>query len=140
MQNSTTSAKPNIEKKWCFIDATDKILGKVAEEASVVLIGKDNPEYAPNQNMGGVVVITNAEKIKVTGGKMDKKIYYHYTGFPGGLREQKLKDVYAKDPTKILEKAINGMLPKNRLRSERMNNLHIYKGSEHPHKAQEGKK
>lgn len=132
----TTAPKKELIKKWYFYDATNRVLGMLASDIAKILIGKNNPMFAPNQNTGGVVVVTNVEKIAITGNKTKKKTYIHYTGFPGGLREQKFEDVYAKDPRQILIKAVQGMLPKNRLRAERLRNLHVYVGSEHPHQAQ----
>lgn len=137
MINKTTTAKKAQNKTWYFYDATNKVLGMLAADIAKILIGKNNPEYSPNQNTGGVVVVTNAEKIALTGNKMKKKVYIHHTGFPKGLREEKIEKILEKDPTRILVTAVTGMLPKNKLRSERLNNLHVYAGPEHPHKAQE---
>ena len=109
----------------------------LAADIAKILIGKNNPEYSPNQNTGGVVVVINAEKIALTGNKMKKKVYIHHTGFPKGLREEKIEKILENNPTRILVSAITGMLPKNKLRSERLTNLHGYAGPEHPHKAQE---
>lgn len=121
---------------WYFIDAENKILGQVATEAAKVLMGKTKANYTPNINTGDKVVITNAEKIAVTGKKLTDKIYTHYTGFPKGLREISLGEVLKKRPTDVLKMAISGMLPKNKLRDVRINNLYIYVGPEHPHKGQ----
>ena len=137
MINKTTSAKKTQNRKWYFYDATNKVLGMLAADIAKILIGKNNPEFSPNQNTGGIVVVTNAEKIALTGNKMKKKVYMHHTGFPKGLREEKIEKILEKDPAQILERAVKGMLPKNKLQSERLTNLHVYAGPEHPHKAQE---
>ena len=137
MINKTTAAKKTQNRKWYFYDATNKVLGMLAADIAKILIGKNNPEYSPNQNTGGVVVVINAEKIALTGNKMKKKVYIHHTGFPKGLREEKIEKILENNPTRILVSAITGMLPKNKLRSERLTNLHVYAGHEHPHKAQE---
>lgn len=129
----------NIKKQWHFVDATDKVLGRFATEVAKILIGKNKAEYTPNANIGDKVVITNAEKILTTGKKTTDKIYYHHTGFPGGLRSETLGSLKERKPEQVLKRAILGMLPKNKLRAERIKNLYIYKGSEHPHKAQEVK-
>lgn len=139
-KNKTYAPNANkVEKKWHFIDATDKTLGRLAAQIAPLLLGKNKPEYAPNAELGDKVVITNAEKIRVTGKKETDKIYYHHTGFPGGIREETLGKLRDRKPTEILKRAIIGMLPKNKLRQERMENLYIYKGSEHPHTAHENK-
>ena len=137
MINKTTAAKKTQNRTWYFYDATNKVLGMLAADIAKMLIGKNNPEYSPNQNTGGIVVVTNAEKIALTGNKMKKKEYIHHTGFPKGLREEKIEKILETNPTRILIAAVTGMLPKNKLRSERLNNLHVYAGPEHPHKAQE---
>lgn len=140
--NKNKTFAPNaekIKKEWHFVDATDKVLGRFASEIAKILIGKNKATYTPNANLGDKVVITNAEKIQVSGKKMTDKIYYHHTGFPGGLRSESLKHLKERKPEQILKRAILGMLPKNKLRAERIKNLYVYKGSEHPHKAQEVK-
>ena len=124
------------EDKWHLIDANDQILGDVATKISNILIGKNKPEFTPNQNWGDKVVVINAEKIKVTGKKMVDKKYIHYTGYPGGLRSENLESLLSRRPTEVLRKAVSGMLPKNKLRKTRLASLHIYTGEEHPHQAQ----
>ncbi len=137
INNRTTSTKKITNRKWYFYDASNKVLGKLAADIAKVLIGKNTPSFSPNQNTGGVVVVTNAEKIVLTGNKMKSKTYTHHTGYPKGLRVEKIQKVFEKDPRQILIRAVEGMLPKNKLRKERMSNLHVYVGPEHPHKAQE---
>lgn len=141
MQNKTFAPNPhNYAKEWHFIDATDQVLGKLATKVAKMLLGKNKAEFTPNQDMGDAVVITNAGKIAVTGGKEDKKIYYRYTGYPGGLREEKYSYLMAKNAANVVRKSISGMLPKNKLRKVRLSNLFIYTENEHPHQAQEVKK
>ena len=110
------------EDKWHLIDANGQILGEVATKISNILIGKNKPEFTPNQNWGDKVVVVNAEKIKVTGKKMVDKKYIHYTGYPGGLRSENLESLLSRRPTEVLRKAVSGMLPKNKLRKIRITN------------------
>ena len=136
--NKNKTFAPNANKmikNWHFMDATDKILGRFATEVTVLLMGKNKPEYAPNADLGDKVVITNAEKILVTGNKLKDKIYYHHTGFPGGIKSETLEKLKERRPEEVLRRAIVGMLPKNKLRAHMVKNLYIYKGTEHPHKA-----
>ncbi len=133
---TTTIKIENDNKKWFIIDADGKILGKVAVRVADKLRGKDKPTFSPHLDNGDFVVIINAEKIKLSGNKKDQKVYYSHSGYPGGLKEKPYKKMLDETPEKILEKAINGMLPKNRLRKVFMKKLKIYKGEEHPHEAQ----
>jgi len=129
----------NIKEKkeeWYLIDAKDQTLGRIAQKIASILMGKNKAEFTPNQNWGGKVVVINAEKIKVTGKKMKDKKYIHYTGYPHGLRTESLESLISRKPTEALRKAVSGMIPKNKLRKQRMANLYIYAGEEHPHKAQ----
>lgn len=135
----TTTPKRPEHAKWHFIDATDQVLGKMAVKVAKILAAKDRAEYTPNVNFGDKVVITNAEKVKVTGNKELGKIYQWHTMYPKGLREATYKQKFDKDPTEVVERAIRGMLPKNRLQDIRMSNLYVYKGAEHPHTAWEKK-
>lgn len=135
--NNTTVL--NLQKRdipWRLIDANDQILGKIAVKITDALIGKDKATYLPNQNWGDKVVVINAAKIRVTGKKLTDKIYYHNTLFPSGLRSETLQNMLKRKPNDVLKKAIYGMLPKNKLRKDRMANLYIYSGTEHPHQAQ----
>jgi large subunit ribosomal protein L13 len=135
--NKTTFLNINEKKDvWHLIDAKDQTLGKIAEKISLILNGKNKPEYTPSQNWGDKVVVINAEKIHVTGKKMKDKKYIHNTGFPHGLRTEKLESLLSRKPTEVIKKAVTGMLPKNKLRKERLNNLYIYAGEDHPHQAQ----
>jgi large subunit ribosomal protein L13 len=134
---TTVFTNEKVDRRWSFVDASDQVLGKVAADVAAKLIGKHRVEYTLNQNYGDKVVVTNAAKIAVTGNKMKTKVYRRYTGFPGGLRSRTLEEVMKKDPTEALRLAVKGMLPKNKLAKERLADLYIYAGSEHPHKAQE---
>lgn len=134
---TTVFNNEKVEREWTFVDASDKVLGRLASDIAAKLIGKHRVEYTLNQNYGDKVVVTNAGKIAVTGNKLKNKKYIRHTGFPGGLRTRTLEEVMEKDPSEALRLAVRGMLPKNKLAKERMANLYIYEGSEHPHKAQE---
>lgn len=126
----------NIEHSWYLVDAKDQILGRLASRVAELLIGKSKVLRVPNMDSGDNVVIINAEKIKVTGKKMSDKKYYRHSGYPSGLREETLSQLLSRRPGDVLKKAIRNMLPKNKLRADRMARLHVYAGSEHPHEAQ----
>jgi len=133
----TYSAKPlEIERKWYVIDADGEILGRLASRVANILRGKHKPEYTPHVDTGDFVVVINAEKIAVSGNKETDKIYYHHTGYPGGLKSASVKEVREKDATKLIEKAVKGMLPHNTLGAEQFGKLKVYVGGEHPHAAQ----
>lgn len=135
--NKTYSAKPlEVERKWYLIDAEGEILGRLATKIANILRGKSKPEYTPNVDTGDFVIVINAEKIQVTGKKETDKIYYHHTGYPGGLKSASFKELMEKNATLALEKAVKGMLPHNTLGDEQFQKLKIYAGSEHPHTAQ----
>ena len=128
--------KEDVEHKWYVIDAEGKTLGKVAERAAYVLRGKHKPTYTPYVDCGDNVIIINAEKVNLTGDKLDKKIYYNHSGYPGGLRERTAEVMRNDYPEEMLERAIKGMLPHNRLGSAMGKKLFVYAGSEHKHEAQ----
>ncbi len=133
----TYSAKPlEVERKWYLIDAEDEILGRLATRIANILRGKNKPEYTPNVDTGDFVIVINAEKIRVSGKKETDKIYYHHTGYPGGLKSASVKELREKDARLLIEKAVKGMLPHNTLGAEQLTKLKIYTGSEHPHAAQ----
>ena len=125
-----------IERKWYVVDATDKTLGRLAAEVSKVLRGKNKPTYTPFLDTGDFVIIVNAEKIKVTGKKLDQKIYYHHSDYVGGMKEESLRDKLANSPEEVIELAVKGMLPKGPLGRQMYTKLHVYAGAEHPHAAQ----
>ena len=137
---STFSAKPaDVTHEWFVIDATDKVLGRIASEAALRLRGKHKAIYTPHVDTGDYIVVINASKIRVTGNKALDKMYHRHSGYPGGISSTNFKDMQAKHPTRALEKAVKGMLPKNRLGSKLYGNLYVYEGSEHPHAAQQPK-
>ena len=125
-----------VDKKWVIVDAKDQIVGRLSSEVAKVLRGKHKPGYTPHVDCGDNVIIINAEKVRFTGKKMSEKEYVHYTGYPGGQRFASPLEWMRKNPERILENSIRGMLPKNRLGREIFRNLHIFKGTEHPHAAQ----
>jgi len=137
MSQKTYSAKPSdVTRAWYVLDASKAPLGRVATQAAQLLLGKGKPQFTQHIDVGDYVIIINAEKLVVTGGKEDKKIYYRHSGFPGGLTETTLAEKLANDPTEPVVKAIRGMLPVNKLRDERLKRLKVYAGSEHNHEAQ----
>ena len=129
-----------IEKKWYLVDADSKVLGRLASEIATRLRGKHKPNYCTFMDTGDFIVVTNAEKVKLTGNKMDDKIYYHHSSYMGGLKEINAKDLLAKKPEELLYRAVKGMLPKNTLGRSQLKKLKVYAGSEHPHAAQQPEK
>ena len=125
-----------IERKWYVVDATNKTLGRLAAEVAKVLRGKNKPTYTPFLDTGDFVIVVNAEKIKVTGKKLDQKIYYHHSDYVGGMKEESLRDKLANSPAEVIELAVKGMLPKGPLGRQMYTKLHVYAGAEHPHAAQ----
>lgn len=137
MKQKTFSLKPaDIQSDWLVIDAAGQTLGRLASVIAVKLMGKDKPSYTSHVVCGDKVVVINSSKIKVTGKKMTDKIYYHHTGYPGGIREITLKDKLIKDPDSVLRHAVAGMLPKNKLSRQMLKNLKIFPLGEHDHTAQ----
>jgi large subunit ribosomal protein L13 len=127
----------NFERKWFVIDASGKTLGRLATQAASVLAGKTNPMYTPYIDTGDHIIVVNAEKIQLTGLKAQQKLYRRYTGFPGGLREESFTKLLARRPEKIIEEAVKGMLPKSKLGRQMATKLKVYRGTEHPHQAQQ---
>jgi large subunit ribosomal protein L13 len=136
MQTTKPIKKSEIVKNWIHIDADGKILGRLASEVSMILMGKHKATYVPYLNSGDGVIITNSKKIKVTGNKETDKKYYRHSGKVGGLKTDTVEKLREYDPNQILLNAVKGMLPKNRLRDVRLANLKLYPGAEHPHKGQ----
>ena len=133
----TYMANPNkIERKWYVVDATDKTLGRLTSEIAKVLRGKNKPVYTPHIDTGDYVIVVNAEKIAVTGKKLDQKIYYNHSDYVGGMKETTLREMMDKKPEKVIELAVKGMLPKGPLGRSMIKNLHVYAGPEHDHQAQ----
>lgn len=126
----------NIERKWFVVDATDKTLGRLAAEVAKVLRGKHKPTFTPHMDTGDNVIIINAEKVKLTGKKLTQKVYFRHSGYLGGDKYTLAKDMLEKHPTRMVEFAVRGMIPKNRLGEQIFKKLHVYAGAEHPHAAQ----
>ena len=125
-----------IERKWYVVDATDMTLGRLASEVAKVLRGKNKPTFTPHIDTGDYVIVVNAEKIKVTGKKLDQKVYYHHSEYVGGMKETTLREMLAKKPEKVIELAVKGMLPKGPLGREMYTKLYVYAGPDHKHQAQ----
>ena len=138
MKTYSPKAK-DIHREWFVVDAKDKILGRLATQLAVRLRGKHKPEFVPHMDNGDFIVVVNAEKIKVTGNKLDQKKYYRHSGYPGGIREISLRTLLEKKPDQVILKAVRGMLPKNRLGRALLKKLKVYAGSEHPHDSQNPK-
>ncbi|MFD0751919.1 50S ribosomal protein L13 [Mucilaginibacter calamicampi] len=136
----TVSAnKKTVNKQWVVVDAEGEILGRLSTKIAMIIRGKNKPEFTPNVDCGDNVIVINADKVKLTGNKFSDKQYVSYTGYPGGQRFISPKELMAKHPTRVIEKAVRGMLPKNRLGKALFGNLHVYAGAEHPHAAQNPK-
>lgn len=132
MANSQT-----VDQQWYLVDATDKTLGRLASELAKRLRGKHKPEFTPHADVGDFLVVINADKIKVTGKKADDKVYYHHTGYPGGIKSRNFNEMVEKAPIRVLELAVKGMLPKGPLGRQMFRKLKAYAGGEHPHAAQQ---
>ncbi|HEV3408397.1 MAG TPA: 50S ribosomal protein L13 [Gaiellaceae bacterium] len=133
----TWNAKPDaIERRWYLVDAEGQTLGRLATRVADTLRGKRKPQYTPHVDTGDFVVVVNAEKIAVTGKKLEQKMYYRHSGYPGGLRARPLSDELKRRPTEVIRKAVKGMLPRNRLARQQLTKLKVYAGPEHPHEAQ----
>jgi len=128
--------KEEVERNWFLLDATDKVLGRVATKIADRIRGKDKPTFTPHTDGGDYVVVINAEKIKVTGSKFTDKKYYRHSLYPGGLKTKTFKDLNKDNPERIIEEAVKGMLPKNKLGRSMIKKLKVYKGSEHNHESQ----
>ena len=136
----TYTAKPGeIEREWFLVDAEGQTLGRLATRIADTLRGKGKPQYTPHVDTGDFVVVVNAEKIAVTGQKLDQKMYHRHSGYPGGLRSRTLREQLERRPTEVLRKGVKGMLPRNRLARQQLRKLKVYAGPEHPHAAQQPK-
>ena len=133
---SFMASTANVERKWYVVDATGYTLGRLSSEIAKVLRGKNKPIFTPHIDTGDYVIVVNAEKIKVTGKKLDQKIYYNHSDYVGGMRETTLREMLAKKPEKVVELAVKGMLPKGPLGRQMLTKLHVYAGPEHAHTAQ----
>ena len=136
MKNSYIQAKETVERKWYVIDAEGQNLGRVAAKVATILRGKHKPTYTPNIDCGDYVIVLNAAKVNLTGNKLEDKKYYNHSGFPGGVRERSAKEMIEKYPEEMVERAVKGMLPHNRLGRAMYKKLFVYTGNEHKHAAQ----
>ena len=136
----TFSAKSqDVKREWYVVDASDKVLGRLASGIAHRLRGKHKPEYTPHVDTGDYIVVVNAEKVALTGNKANAKTYYHHTGHPGGIKSKSFREMIEQHPTRVIEKAVKGMLPKNKLGREMLSKLKIYAGEQHAHAAQQPK-
>lgn len=137
MMQKTYSAKPSdVIRQWYLVDASELPLGRLATRVAQLLTGKGKPQFTQHIDCGDYVIVVNAEKLVVTGKKLNNKVYYHHSGYPGGIKARTLNEQLDRDPTEIIFKAVRGMLPVNKLRDERLKRLKIYAGAEHNHEAQ----
>ena len=139
MMKTKSFKSEDFEKNWHLVDAQDKVLGRLAVKIATILSGKNKAQYSPNADLGDFVIVVNAEKVKVTGNKFSQKNYYHHTGYPGGLKTKSFEKMQEDSPEKIIEKAVKGMLPKNKLANQIIKKLKVYSGSVHPHIGQQPK-
>lgn len=137
MNRQTYLAKNDeVDRHWVHMDATDQVLGRLAVRIATILMGKNKPEYTPHHDVGDFVVVTNAERIRLTGNKLDQKVFQTYSGHPGGLKTRTYRTMIEKHPDLLLARAVRRMLPKNRLARRMLKKLKIYRGPDHPHQAQ----
>jgi large subunit ribosomal protein L13 len=136
---SATADEVEASREWYVVDAAGQNLGRLATQIATVLRGKHKPLYTPGLDCGDFVIVVNADKVRVTGRKLDQKFYYRYSGYPGGLSEVSLRDQLAKHPERVIEAAVKGMLARNRLRHQLVGKLKVYAGPQHPHQAQQPK-
>ena len=137
MQKTYYPKADEIQRDWVVVDANDQTLGRLATQISTVMLGKHKPDFTPGVEMGDYVIVVNASHIRVTVNKLDDKMYHRHTGYPGGLKSVNLRDLLAKNPERVIEKAVWGMLPHNRMGRSLMKKLRVYAGPDHPHDAQE---
>ena len=135
-QKTTLLKAGEVTRKWFLVDATDRVLGRLASRIATILMGKHKPEYTPHVDSGDFVIVVNAEKVRLTGRKLDQKTHDYYTGYPGGHKYVPYREMMAKHPERVLKLAVRRMLPKNRLAKHMLKKLRIYVGAEHPHAAQ----
>jgi large subunit ribosomal protein L13 len=126
----------DVERKWHVIDADGLVVGRLATKVADILRGKNKVIYTPNTDTGDFVVIVNAKKVRFTGNKLEQKKYYHHTGFPGGIKMKTARELMEETPEKVIESAVRGMMPKNKLAKQQLSKLKVYSGPEHPHQAQ----
>jgi len=132
--------KGEVERQWLVIDAQDQVLGRLATRVAHILRGKNKPTFTSHVDTGDFVIIVNAEKIRLTGNKLDGKVYYRHSGFPGGIKGMTAREMLARKPEQVIKTAVKGMLPKNRLGARMIGKLKVYAGPDHPHQAQQPQK
>lgn len=137
MKRTYVTKPEDIQRNWYVVDASGQTLGRLASEVAKIVRGKHKPIYSPSVDAGDFVIVINADKIRVTGRKLDQKVYYRHSGYPGGLKEVPLSRMLEEHPTRVIEHAVRGMLPKNRLGRKMIRKLKVYAGSDHPHQAQQ---
>jgi large subunit ribosomal protein L13 len=135
-----SAKKEDIERQWVVIDAQDQVLGRLATRVATILRGKNKPIFTNHVDTGDFVIIVNAEKVRLTGNKLDAKMYYRHSGYPGGIKGMSAREMLARKPEQVIKIAVKGMLPKNRLASQVITKLKVYAGPDHPHKAQQPEK
>jgi large subunit ribosomal protein L13 len=136
LKKTFSAKKSDMEEKWWLVDAQSKVLGRMASEIAQVLRGKNKPIFTPHVDTGDFVIVINADKVRFTGKKLKDKVYYHHSGYIGGIKSITAEKLMQKDPTEVVHKAVKGMLPKNRLGRKLIKKLKVYAGGEHPHQAQ----
>ena len=139
VERTYVTKQEDVKREWYVVDAAGQTLGRLATRIASILRGKHKPTFSPSVDTGDYVIIVNAERVRVTGRKLDQKIYYRHTGYPGGLKQITLRDQLKKHPTRVVEHAVRGMLPKNRIGRQMFKKLKIYAGPDHPHEAQQPK-
>lgn len=139
MAKTYVTKKEDVQHEWYVVDATGRTLGRLASRVARILRGKHKPTYSPSVDVGDYVIVVNADKIHVTGRKLDQKIYWRHAGYPGNIKAMPLRDMLERHPTRVIEHAVAGMLPKNRLGRRMVKKLKVYAGPEHPHQAQQPK-
>jgi len=135
-----SAKKADVQRQWVMVDAEDMVLGRLASHIAHVLRGKNKPTFTPHVDTGDFVVVVNAEKVRLTGNKLDGKIYYRHSGYPGGIKSMTARELLEKKPEQLIRKAVKGMLPKNRLGRQMFSKLKVYVGPDHPHQAQQPEK
>ncbi len=135
-----SAKKSDVERNWVVVDAEGQVLGRLASRIALILRGKDKPIFTPHVDTGDFVVVVNADKVILSGNKLDEKVYYWHSGYPGGIKNIKAKDLLEKMPEELVRKAVKGMLPKNKLGRKIFNKLKVYAGPDHPHEAQQPRK
>ncbi len=135
-----SAKKGDFERNWVVVDADGQVLGRLASQIALILRGKDKPIFTPHVDTGDFVVVVNADKVTLSGNKLDEKVYYWHSGYPGGIKGIKAKDLLEKKPEELVRKAVKGMLPKNKLGRKIFNKLKVYAGPDHPHEAQQPRK